>query len=165
MSDTETAVVHKNGVTPIEISLRRTGVGLEVNVKVSPDVEDFMKQLGGGEQVRVDHYGRNWVPRGPKGTILSAYNLVEPIDPSRDMYRIDSLGMPISYDGYTNLSFLRLVGASEGIGAGFFVKSVYSIQALRQMKDQISVAARQFFVEYLRPVDMVVKVSTQEVRL
>lgn len=164
VAGTEVASFVKGGQTPIEVSLRRTGVGVEISVKILPEIEDFMKQLGGGRQVRVESYGRHWIPR-TKGTLLQAYDLDEQIEPSREMYRMDLLGSPISVDGYTNLSFLRLVGASEGIGAGFFIKGVYSLDALRTMKTNISVTARQLFIDYIRPIDMIVKVSTQEVRL
>ncbi len=164
VSQTEVATFVKGGQTPIEVSLRRTGVGVEVSVKILPEIEDFMKNLGGGRQVRVESYGRHWIPR-QKGAILAAYDLDESIESSRDMYRMDLLGSPINADGYTNLSFLRLVGASEGIGAGFYIKGVYSLDALRAMKQNISVSARQLFIDYIRPIDMIVKVSTQEVRL
>jgi hypothetical protein len=164
MSEPEIATFTKGGQTPIEVSLRRVGVGIEVNVKILPDIEDFMKELGGGRQVRVDSYGRHWLPR-QKGTTLLAYDLNEHVDGGRDLYRMDILGSPINYDGHTNLSFLRLVGASEGAGAGFYVKGVYSLDALRMMKQNISTAARQLFIDYIRPIDMIVKVSTQEVRL
>lgn len=165
MSDeSQTAVVVKGGVTPIEVSLRRTGVGLEVNVKLLPEVEDFMRTLGAGRTVPVNDYGRHWVPQ-LKSVPFIAYDLLERIDGEQEMYRIDAIGQPLSYEGYTNLAFLRLVGASEGAGAGFFLKGVYSTQALRTLKESIASSARQFFIEYLRPLDMVVKVSTQEVRL
>lgn len=166
MSDVEAPVIAtflKGGVTPIEISLRRTGVGIEVGVKTIPEVEDFMKQLGGGRKIGIDGYGRAWQPM--KGAILEAYDMYEAIDGENGAYRLDALNSPLNYDGYANLSFLRLAGTSEGAGITFFVKGVQSLPALRTLRDKIAAATKMFFIDYLRPVDMVIKISTQEVRL
>jgi hypothetical protein len=60
------------------------------------------------------------------------------------------------------MSFLRLAGTSEGNGVTFGVKGVYSLESLRNLRDKISASARQLYIEYLRPVDLTVTVSTQE---
>lgn len=80
-------------------------------------------------------------------------------------FTLDSLGQPLNKDGILNLSFLRLVGASEDAGVGFLIKGVYSIDLLRETKERISAAARKFYIDFLRPVDLSITVSAMELRL
>lgn len=76
-------------------------------------------------------------------------------------------GMPISsYGGpIVNLSFIRLVGASEGAGITFGVKGVHSLESLRDTKERIGAAFRSFYTRYLMPVDLTAIVSTRELQL
>jgi len=159
------ATFSKGGVTPIEIGLQRTAAGVKVVVKTVPEVEAFMRDLGHGNTSDVALNGRYW-RAVQKGQPIQAYSMTEPIDTSGGAipYRLDLLGYPLNHDGYVNLSFLRLVGSSEGIGASFFLKGVYSLSGLRNMRDQLVPAAKQFYVDYMKPVDLIIKVSTQEVR-
>lgn len=161
----EVAAFTKGGVTPIEVVLQRTGLGVKVIVKTTAEVENFMLTLGGGRIVDVERVGRNW-RSAVKDHPLQAYELVEHIDPvgGNYPYRVDALGSPLSVEGYMNLSFLRLVGSSEGIGASFYIKGVYSLQGLRNLKDQLVGSTKQFYIDYMRPVDLIIKVSTQELR-
>lgn len=166
MDEQLTATFEKSGQTPIEVIIARTGAGVRLTVKTLPEIEAFMKDLGGGRRVDAASYGRAWKPL-KAGEILEVYELTERVVIPSDgitPYRIDYVGYPIEHEGYVNLGFLRLVGSSEGIGASFYLKGVYSTPGLRQMKEKIAAASKAFFVDYLRPVNMTIKVSTQEFR-
>ena len=113
---------------------------------------------------------RNNVPKP-----LMAYSGVVGLDPTviedNTVITLDNLGQPLIKDGrleggntLVNISFLRLVGISEG-GVTFGVRGVYSTERLHRLRDVISLATRKFYIDYLRPVDMSVVISTQELRL
>lgn len=161
----EVASFQKSGVTPIEIGLLRTGLGIRLDVKTTPEVEEFMRELGKGRTVDAASIGRHWRSL-QKEKVIQAYDLTEHIDPQGGNYpyRIDILGHPLNSEGYMNLSFLRLVGSSEGIGASFFIKGVYSMGGLRNLKDQLVGSTKAFYIDFIRPVNMIIKVSTQELR-
>lgn len=178
----EIAQVVKSGEVCIQTLLSRRGRksgdpndwkgGMVLTVKTLPRVEEFIQSLGNGSVVDVGTVGRYWTPIIGK---LEAYN-IQPIpnQQSEDgsVITFDMLGKPlISVDAegrerypVINLSFLRLKGISEGAGVSFGIKGVYSLDELRKMKDKIVAAQRRFYVEYLRPVDLLVTVSTQEVQ-
>jgi hypothetical protein len=180
------ASVVKSGETHIWVMLSRSGRkqgdpadwkgGTRVTVRATTRVEEFMQNLGAGEVVDVATIGRYWQPIG--GIPLNAY-VTQPFNPhfqidDGSFITLDRLGHPLilpSPDGQqdrhstVNLSFLRLRGISEGLGVTFGIKGVYSLDELRKVKDRISAASRRFYVDYLRPVDLLVTVSTQEVQL
>jgi len=176
------ASVIKRGEICIQTTLHRTHLGLTISVKVHPTVEDFIRNLGSGETQDVRIMGRHWQPIGTKP--LEVWNLAS--NPGRlqtddgSYFRIDVPGYPLLNPGGgrpdgegdpvptvgrgdLNLSFLRLVGASEGAGVEFGVKGVYTLDQCRQIRDRIVGSARRFYVNYLQPVDMTVMVSTQEI--
>lgn len=176
----QVAQIIKRGEICIQTTLHRGMSGLSVSVKVHPLVEEFMRSLGSGEVHNVKLFGRHWAPVGAAEE-LNVYHLQT--NPGRlvsddgTVFRIDKPGQPFtmgpeSNDGSLtaglpnlNLSFLRLVGASDGAGVTFSVKGVYEIDGVRRLRDQIAAASRRFYVAYLKPVDMSVMVSTQELSL
>jgi hypothetical protein len=161
--DVITTGFSKNGITPIEFDFDRSGAGVKVTVRTIPDVEEFMRNLGSGKAVEIETYGRYWRPITKAKTLL-AYDLSEQIEPT-GKYRIDLLGWPANHDGYTNLSFLRLVGSSDERGASFYLKMVVSRQGLIALADQLAAMAQQFYIDYMKPMDVIVKVSIQELKL
>lgn len=184
--DTVDASVIKGGETPIEILLsRKSKVGLRLSVKAFPQIEDYMRALGTGDRIPVELSGRHWRPVNQSDPPLMAYNLTERLS-LKGAYNLDALGQPLEaedryYDGpptppgaitldggrsngWVNLSFLRLAGISEGAGVSFQVRGVYTTDAAIELGERLSKAAYRFFLDYLRPVDVIVKVSTQEVR-
>lgn len=173
----EVASLVKGGETRIMIELRRIprkvdGIGVRINVKLHPLVEEFMRDLGHGEKVEVGAFGRHWASLD-RATPLLAYDLAYPLEVAKTQsglaLALDRLGSPLSerdgrdrYDTI-NMSFLRLVGSSEGSGASFLLKGVYSTEGLKRTRDQITEAAFQFYVSYLKPINLAVMVSTQEI--
>lgn len=164
----EEATVIKSGEVCIQVQLSR-GVradktsGLTVSVQALPRVEDFIRSLGTGETTDVRTIGRHWSPIEKEGHLL-VYNLNTNIgiqSQSYSPYRIDRPGWPIleaAHGGQpmhlANLSFLRLVGISEGPGVSFGVKGVFTLEHLRQMRDLVMEASRQFYISYLKPVQL-----------
>jgi hypothetical protein len=168
----ETATVNKGGETCIQVTLARNGEGLRVSAKVHPRVEEFMRILNNGNVQDIRTYSRLWTP--PSGSELTAYTGGKVTGGSfvledGSQYTLDQLGQPMHVPNGTpaptlNLSFLRLVGISVNDGVSFTIKGVFSTDAMKRMKEQMSLATRKFYVDFVRPVNMTITVSTQEVR-
>ena len=154
--------------------------GVQITVKALPRVEEFMASLGGGEIVDVSSCGRYWQPIN--GQPLNAYVIQSFMSKHQSddgsSISFDRLGHPIvsipegGSEKYpiVNLSFLRLRGISEGNGITFGIKGVYSMDELRSIRDKVNVAQRRFYIDYIRPVDLLgtvfsVEISSQEVQL
>lgn len=176
------AAVVKRGETCVITTLSRSALGLSLRVKAHAAVELFMRGLAPPDSppVEVSLADRYWVPQKAAQPLL-AYRLGAPmpaiINPmtGSPLFNLDRLSRPIlddidsegrsRGDVPVNLSFLRLIGISEGPGVVFNVRGVYSLDALRAMQDKISYAQQQFYINYIRPVNLSVIVSTQEVQL
>ena len=170
----ETSQVVKRGQIVTEVILHRSMKGVSLQVKTNPAIEEFAKALGDGESMDIKNYGRHWHPIGD--TPLRVYNHdpklakmeVITVDDSsgKVAFRYDQPGQPL-YDtnGFLNLSFLRLVGVSEGAGVAFGISGIYTLDSLRRIRDHISAAGRKFYIHYMRPVDVSVTISTQELQL
>lgn len=179
--------VIKHGESCIRIVLHRTALGLSLQVKVHPIVEDFIRDLGNGEKMDIGIVGRHWVNLKDASKPLMAYVIPGMAIPSLGGIRVtlgEGLGQPLVMldDGKPilkgqeradaiNISFLRLVGASEGIGVTFGVKGVYGKETLEKLRDNLVRAARLFYIEYLQPMDLGLNiergsgaVTTQDVR-
>lgn len=155
--------VQKGSSTPFRLSLQRTPSGVTVCVYSIPAIEEFMRSASGGEVVAVNTLGRYWQPT-KEGNPLTAY--VIPVmrlatDFSGNGVSLDRLGQPLIEPSQqvpgreqVNLSIMRLVGISEGSGIAFKMRGVYSLDELRKMRDRVIQAARNFYIEYLQPVDV-----------
>lgn len=185
-----TSTVMKGGETCIQTLLsrrsRRHGDpadwrgGLLVTVKTLPRVEEFMQSLGGGEVVDVQTVGRYWQGMTP-GQRLDAYVISALSKQQSDdgsTISLERLGNPLllpdaeGKDRFpvVNLSFLRLRGISDGNGVTFGIRGVYSLDELRRIRDKITVGCRRFYIDYIRPADLLgtvftVEISSQEVQL
>lgn len=172
------ATIVKRGEIVIQALLSRTWEGLSVSVKVHPRVEDFFRKLhpqgAAGEDVR--NYGRYWTPL-KKDTILRVYTLGQAIPalqygPGGTM-RLDLPGNQLQLqqpspvtgraENILNLSFIRLMGASEGSGITFHVSGVYTTDAVKEIRDAIGRAGQAFYREYMTPIDLDVQISTQDI--
>lgn len=157
----------KSGENMFDIVMRRSNkidpnnpqshVSLTLSVKVAPEIENFMSKLGNGEKVAVAAYGRYWQPMPPM-TELTAYDLQNNVAPGTvdgTYYHIDQLGNSLFNESEgLNISFLRLVGISEGTGITIGLKgAVYSEDAIKKMVYRLGLAVRQFYIDYIRPID------------
>lgn len=170
----ETVTIIKGGETCVQFTLRRNPVGLSMAVKTHHLVEEFVRMLAGQEpQVQdVTTVGRYWTAIG--GKPLMAYRLVEKIPPAaRDAesgaYSLDHLGHPMRHRSdetgliTLNLSWLRLVGTSEGSGVTFGIRGVQTTEDLIETRDQLAQAVRRFYVRYMKPIDLIAQISTQQI--
>lgn len=165
----------KRGETCISLSFKRNMAGLSLSIKAHPGVEAFFRGLSTGEVSDVTGIGRHWIPIG--GVPLRIHNLVEQvpvisIEPGRRI-RFDRPGQQLlapsgatSPDGMplqdVNLSFLRLIGVSEGIGVTFTVRGVYSEQSVNSMRDTLAEGAKKFYQTFMKPINLNVAIVTQE---
>jgi hypothetical protein len=172
------ATIVKRGEIVIQALLSRTWDGLSVSVKVHPRVEDFFRKLApaGSTGENVLHYGRYWTPV-KKDATLSVYTLGHAIPPIQfsngATMRLDQPGTqlqmvqpsPVTGRAETilNLSFIRLIGASEGAGVTFHVNGVYTTDAVKEIRDAIGKAGQAFYREYMTPIDLDVQISTQDI--
>ena len=166
------AEVVKGGVTVIHTGIYRSLIkfpqGIMINVKAVKGVENFMEMLGSGRQIDVDVSGRHW--RALQGETLKVYELTTPIAAEGSKhevdFRLDRVGYPLIDDtDLANLSFLRLVGISEGAGVWFGLKCVLSLDEMRDIRDKLAKVERQFYINYMRPVDLSIQISTGELQL
>lgn len=173
--------VIKRGETSLTMTLIRSSSGLTVSVKAHPRVEEFMRGLGTGESVAVKASGPYWLPVGSGAKPLMVYTQTQNVDPvqlnSGDVANVNRCGHPMieaysSPDGsigrgrsLVNLSFLRLVGISEGPGITFAVRGVHTYEAVNKMRESLGEAYKQFYRTYMKPIKMDIVVSTQETSL
>lgn len=148
-------VVNKSGERWLEFTTLPTKEGLLVRVKTKLVVEEFMRGLGDGSSDPVEVYDRYWL-----GKNLRVYKLSRRI--GGDLYRVDAPGKGLMEEGasMSNLSFLRLVGVSEGVE--FVVKDVYSTELRRQIRDKVGESFRRLVEDYIKPVRVTLIVSGQE---
>ena len=184
----EQVQVVKRGETCATVLLRIVAGGLTVTIFSHPSIEEFFRNTC-ADKVDVRGLGRYWQfpgDRGEDGKInhnnvkpMPAYTSqkgdIEPIVlDSGDLCVFNRLGQPLMDMGadpisgrprhHINLSFLKLVGISEG-GITFQVRGVFTTDAVSTMKEKIGEGIRKFYRVYLKPVEMSIVVSTSEVQL
>lgn len=172
--------VVKKGETPIDLTLSRSRHGVTLRVRVHPMVEDFIRAMGDGNQEDIRVHGRHWVPIGSEKALV--YNLpkvaLPPVLFAHDgsPYAFDRVARPLlitegdeggrSLSGLsrpiTNLSMLRLCGASEGIGVTIGIKGVFSEEELKSTRQLLGTAARAFYLVYLKPINYGVRLDSYE---
>lgn len=175
------AAVIKRGETCLITTFSRTALGLGIRVKAHAAVELFMRGLAEPDAppIEVSVVDRYWVPTSTKNPLL-AYRISQAlpsmVQPSGyPLFTLDRLGRPLlddreadgpsnARDTPVNLSYLRLIGISEGAGVTFNLKGVYSLEELRKMEERVAHAQQQFYINYIRPVNLSVIISTQEVQ-
>lgn len=147
--------------------LKRNRDGLRVTVKLNPKVEEFFRTMveGAGTQDAAT-FGRYWRSDKP----LPLYHLADklagiqyPKKASDNFigYRLDQPGNKLQVgDGYINLSFLRLAGASEGDGVSFTVVGVYGEDGVLDLNSGIEQAIEHFYRNYLKPVTVTTIISS-----
>lgn len=173
--------VVKRGESVISMTFRRSMSGLTLSIKTHPLVEEFFRNISTGEKSDSAASGRHWRPLEADKPLM-VHNLAEgipiiQIDGQRTA-RFDRIGQPlIHYAGAAalggepavrggsreiNLSFLRLATVGEGAGITFGVKGVFSDQAVANMRDDLSLAAKAFYQIYLKPATLNAQIITQE---
>lgn len=155
MQDDIAGQIVKGGETILTLELGRSKLneGLLLKVKAAPQIEAFMRSLGGGDSFNTILGGRYWEPIGT--TPLRVYNAIHNLPPST-IYTLTQHGRPLIPDLKTdqvNLSFLRLVGISEPEGISFVVKGVYSKDLIYRIYTKVTEATTELYKQFLKPVN------------
>jgi hypothetical protein len=134
----------EDGKSVIAIFMARKRTGLEVNVKIAQDIEEFFKHWGGGGKQPTILSGRRW-----KGNNLEVWDMLGYDEEEEDSkYTIHRIGQELILDGSrVNISFLRLVGASSVTGVTFVVDDVISRPGLERLSRKVTLACTKFYEE------------------
>ena len=150
---------------PISIRLRRHRLGCLVNVRTSPEVEDFFNRLGGGMTTGASEFGTRW--RNPDGQDFpQVYEFLDNSPEFRAFYFQNSGDKLILQSNHTgrdtaNLAVLRLVGTSLGEGASFVYDGIFDDEALQRFSGVFVGAAEQFYRNHIRPYNVTISLRDQ----
>ena len=157
----------KGGEEIVRIRAQRTlKEGLQINLWAHPLIEDFFRNLSGGDQVNVREFGQEWRSKKPLVAYTIPFANQIQFQQNRSV-SFDHLGYPlvvINPDGrqlrqgemapeQINLAPLRLVGLSEGPGVTFSLNFVASDNGVLEMCQKFAEQVKWFYRLYLRPVD------------
>lgn len=162
----ETTVVKKDKEI-LTLSIKRSRKGLRVSIRADEVMEEIFKEWGGEGALQMPQHGRYWEPLD--GPLPGLYPLNILIDngrvlqtPSGRMYDLTMTGLPLMDDRGVHLGFLRLKGISDVNGVSFVVKGVFSREVVRDTSQAIKECVQHFFLNFIKPIDVVVRMSTQE---
>ena len=162
----------------IEFTFRLHKHGVKIRTKVWPEVEEFFQHWSGGLHVRPES-GRLWSPvpmsdpnfpaemrlvSGPPIVLwaMGPQNLGP--NSQRPFTLLHSgIGFTEPNHGWPNISFLRLVGASQPEGREVIVEAVMGRGELARTAQQLSEASNLFYAEYLQPVNYRAYVGVERV--
>ena len=163
--------INKSGETFLQTVLERSKQGVRLTVYANPRLEQFMSGINDGlDPIHTRLHGREWLFQNPAhgpayNTPGEDFNGMKYTAGGRFAYRLDQLGKPLVYKDeasgmkIVNLSFLRLVGISEGSGISFEVKGVRTQDGIKELSGAIAQACKSFYEQYIRDVRQVATVS------
>lgn len=158
----------KRGEIVVQAVLHRGKQGLTLFVKSVPAIEEMMQNLGSGDATDVRNWARYWIPKGNE--LLEVYDLADAncqgtMGQGKLQYALDRPGLPIwdpaNYGQVVNLSWLRLKGLSS-TGVTFTIKGLHSKKYVEEVSDKLVEACREFYIHFIKPVDIAVMVQTQD---
>jgi hypothetical protein len=168
-------IIVKKGETILQCEVKRFSRGLVVTAKAHPSVEAYFQEgANGTPPLAVGNYGRNWsiMPGFPDLTILSVGpEFGRPIlmPNGEDYYVISQPGQLMLTDpngtgrnNTINISFLRCEGISRDLGVSFSIKGLYTEKQVREIAQRINEATKRFYVDFMRPIGVVITLTTQE---
>ena len=160
----------------IKVGIKRGRKGLMITAQVHPVVEEMFEGLSQGEFNNANTHGRLWttLDGNPLPTLYALGALagigggVFQCEGGR--YRLDQLGAQLYYPPTPGLndhatvvmSFLRFRGISKK-PISFVVRGVYSVEAIKAMRTLMLAASKQIYLDLIKPVDVVIKVTSQEI--
>lgn len=165
------STVAKRGEQIFSLSFRRTDGRVKVIVKAHEVIENLMRSWGSGERgAVVDFGGRNWISPtplevwdlSPKMAVVLPYadGYYTLNDPGGELFVLEH---GVRGTNAVNISFLRIVGVSEGIE--FEVPGVHSLSFLKETQNRVNGAVKRLYTDFLLPVDLTLQINTQETRL
>lgn len=165
----ETLSVSKGGETLLQVQILRNKKGITITARASSAIEDLMATMVELKPRNVQEFHRYWQSEKDLLVYGLAADLggIKTVSP-RLAYRLDRPGNALEIEErglmgvpVINLSFLRLVGISDGVT--FTVNQVCSRDGVVDLCKKLEEATRHFYIQYLKPVDMRIMVLTQEV--
>ena len=142
----------------VDIRLRRNNQGVKVMVRVVPEVEEFFKRWGGGI-AEAPTFGRLWKGLPDEKLLVWSYDGGRMADGQQ--YSLSHTGGSFfTENGHVNLSFLRLIGASDG--REFMLDTVMSKPELDRIGARLVRASEQFYVDFIQPVDLNIYVAVRD---
>jgi hypothetical protein len=154
----------------------RNKVGLIIQVKARPDIEDFLRGLAHGGKAGVDAYGDMW-QNVASDKPLEYYHTDTRLESGRG-YSLEHIGQaPLitnerqarnallngggPADEVVNLAFLRLVGVSSPEGITVGITGAYSGEYLRRIKLLLPGAVKNFLQDYVVPITINLQVISK----
>jgi hypothetical protein len=172
ITSTESVALNKGGHDIVRLSLSRSSKGLVVKVKAHSSIEDFFQTLSQGRTEPVALHGRWWRPLG-ENPLPNVYALSTPVQGR--LYSLGGVGSDLSPTGASidgeyvspdtlNISFLRFVGISEGEGVAFSLPTVQTMEAVQGMSQKLRESIKGFYIDLLKPFNVVITMTAQEIR-
>ena len=159
----ETFTVDSKGAQLILCTLSRTRVGASLHVLVHPDVEDFFRENSKGMTEAVEKYGRYWESSKPLRVWVFPSSDKEANEDS--LYTMWAPGwMLMASDGDTdkptpNISFLRLVGASQDGGITINIDALMSRKYVQETAKVLSEACGTFYNDFIQDIHISISIS------
>jgi hypothetical protein len=153
-------------IKKVHLELRRGSRGLIVSVKADKAIEEFFAAWANSRTRPLTDYSRNWRPIGDRE--LSVWNTPEVAMPAD--ISLYSIGGGLVVERYeadrdrrtaiVNLSFLRLVGISDGVE--FTVAEVMDKDGVHRAFQGITKGLDTFYRQYLAPVKYTLELIAKE---
>ena len=147
--------ITKAGESWLQLSIVRTGKGVELEIKAHPLIEDYFKLLCADMTHPLEQHGK--LLYSPSGEQLEVYRInydTIQVHPGSSFYFSgiqEVLDVDRDMDG-VNLSFLLLKGVSREGGIKVGIKTVKSFQALKTFKTRVGKGVKGFCREFLTAV-------------
>lgn len=151
--------VQKGGECWLQLSIARRAKGLEIFAKADPRVEEFIIALSvNGDYDQLEMLSRNWYSLDPEKPI-QVYRLEKDLKP----YVLLSVGASVRDKfGNPNLSFLQFVGLSKPEGIKYGVAGPFNRSYARALSSDIAQSCRDLFKDYIVPIHINIRISSQE---
>jgi hypothetical protein len=108
----------------------------------------------------VGTYGKRWLPIGDEK--LEVYRVHSDLD--NQYYTLSAVGQGLlARNSEVNLSFLRFKGISGGQGIKFMLLGPMGRSDARNMGGRVLSTAKQFFTEYIAPINLNLRITSTEV--
>lgn len=139
---------------PVKCWVTRDKRGIKLRIEVIPEIEEFFKKWGGGlEEGPIA--GRLWKPiANDKPLKFWSFEMDTDENPVADGLKKTGRALSERGERTINISFLRMVGASEPGGQEFIIETPMSTAEIERISSQIVKAATQFYQEFIRPVNI-----------
>jgi hypothetical protein len=164
--DQTTETLVKGGICWFTMSITRGKNGLIIYTKTDPRIEDFFQSLGQGQKEPPEAFGPDWYAINKPLHVHGYYKALPtmPIEYSVNMpggpFTIRDKNRPIEV---VNISFLRLIGIGSPEGVSFGVVGPFSRDYIRETQGKILRQVRNLVQEYVLPVNINLRISSQEV--